>query len=126
MNNFDLPEGARLIADAIGRRAALYLVGRTLRWDAKGHRGRVACIYIPKKLKPCHALIGIVGVDAAAVLVRELGGLVLKLYPCQAVVMRWHRAEATRLRRAGLGPTAVAAVLGVSARQAASLLAESD
>lgn len=125
-NNFDLPEGARLLADAIGRRAALYLVGRTVKWGATGHRGRVAYLYIPQKLKPNHALIGIIGSDAAAVLVRELGGEILTMHPCHAVVMRWHRSEAARMRRAGLEPASIAAVLAVSVRTVTNLLTDAD
>lgn len=125
-SNFDLPEGARLLADAIGRRAALQLVGHTLKWGATGHRGRVGCLYVPQKLKPNHPLIGTVGVDAAVVLVREFGGEIIKLYPCHAVIMRWHRSEAARMRREGLEAASIAAILGVSIRKVTNLLADAD
>lgn len=64
MNLEHLPERARAIAELIGLPATLKLVERY---------GGVR-IYVPQTMPPSHALVGLLGVDAAERLSRAFGG----------------------------------------------------
>lgn len=114
--NWDLPADVREIAWIIGREKALYLAGHVLKWGQGGHRGKSACLYIPKRLKPNHRLVQILGWNDAAALCFEFAGLILQISSCSAVIQRWRNDEIRRLAAAGLTAQSIAPIMGISDR----------
>lgn len=114
--NYDLCQSLREIAWIVGREKALYLAGHVLKWGQGGHRGKSAWLYIPKRLKPDHRLVQILGWDDAAALVYEFAGLALPISSCRGVVQRWRDSEVRRLAAAGLTAQSIAPIMGISDR----------
>lgn len=97
-----LPLIVQEIADAIGREAALYLVGHHLRWDGRGQRGKAGNLYVPQTLTPNHRLVALLGWTSATALVAGFGGEIIHLSSCRGVVQRFRESEIRRLASAGI------------------------
>lgn len=81
-----LPRAAQEIADIIGRDRALFLIGQLprcyvhdKRWQSRpGSKGSCRVIlYVPKRLKPDHRLVQILGWNDAVRLVEAFGGEII-------------------------------------------------
>lgn len=90
----ELPRVVQEIADVIGREQALYLIGqlptcnvRDSRYPSKSQGSKRVVMYVPKRLKPDHALVRILGWDDAEKLVRVFGGEIL----CPPMMMSFYR-----------------------------------
>lgn len=116
--DLDLPRSLRDLSDAIGRERALFLVGQ-LR-PCGGRRWRRS-LYIPKRVKPNHPLVRLVGLADAERLAKKLGGLNLQPATGESVALdardRFVREEIAKGRPRG----EVAAEAGVSVRQLARI-----
>lgn len=100
-----LPASVQEIADVIGRERALFLIGQlprcyvrdSRRADVpKGGLSERVILYVPKHLKPDHALVTILGWKDAQQLVQAFGGELLAPGNCRDVY-RPHRDAAIHL-----------------------------
>lgn len=121
-----LPESVQEIADVIGRETALYLIGQlpTCYAGAEGKRSTRVILYVPKRLKPTHPLVQILGWHTALQLVEGFGGEILQPANCQEVYRRFRDDEARRLAAAGLSSAQLAEVLAVSERHIRNITRE--
>lgn len=98
----DFPVQVAEVAEAIGLREALFLVGRLCppkRERGASVRGRQGCLYVPKRVTP--RLLERVGCpDIARALVAAFPGETRWFPPCQGLVNR-HRDAAIRRMVAG-------------------------
>lgn len=94
-----LPPSVQEIADVIGARRALWLVGQLPKC---GKRARRRVLYVPTARRLCrdHQLVRILGWDEARMMVDEFGGCKLELATCSDLVRAWHdRVIEKRWRR---------------------------
>lgn len=122
----DLPASVREIAEVIGRRAALRLVGRlpACRAGKEGKASSRVMLYVPKRLKAEHRLVAILGWDVASKLVAAFGGEIMQPANCRSVFAR-HRDEAIlRMLEEGARPSMIASIMGVSRRHVHGLQRE--
>lgn len=121
-----LPDSVQEIADAIGRNAALYLVGQLPRcYSGKpGHKSNRVILYVPKTLKPDHRLVTILGWPTACRLVSAFGGEILQPGNCREIYGRYRDASILRMIAEGDRPADVAALMGVSERHVRNLTRE--
>jgi hypothetical protein len=111
-----LPASVREIADVIGRENALYLIGQLPYCLPKRDGERRVILYVPKRLKPDHRLVQILGWERAAKLVDGFGGEILQPANCEGVYLKFRNAEIARMRRAGQSVQAIAQTMGVCDR----------
>jgi hypothetical protein len=113
-----IPQSIQEIADVIGLERAFYLVGRLPR--RKGNR---VMLYVPKKLKANHRLVGILGLEDARKMVQAFGGE--NLYPANCAYLVWdaRKSEARRLRESNFSVRMISVTLGVSERKVYAYLA---
>lgn len=126
MGNFDLPEAVREIAAVIGRQRALFLVGQLLNWDNPDPwRGKTVWLYVPtpKRLKPAHKLVAILGWDDAEALARELGGMALQLHSCNGILQRFRDNELRALASQGAATDTLAETFGITPRYVRTICA---
>lgn len=119
----DLPGSVREIAEVIGRRNALRLIGRlpVCQAGVEGKTSSRVILYVPKRLTPGHRLVGILGWEMASRLVAAFGGEIMQPANCRAIFAR-HRDEAiVRMLDEGAGPSMVASIMGVSRRHVHNL-----
>lgn len=121
-----LPASVEEIAEVIGREDALYLIGQLPTFQAgnAGHRSTRVMLYVPKRLKPNHRLVQILGEAQAAKLVEGFGGEILQPANCQEVYRRWRDSEARRMASDGMAPADIAEIMNVTARHIRNLTRE--
>lgn len=121
-----LPASVQEIADVIGRETALYLIGQlpTCYAGKDGKRSTRVILYVPKRLRPNHRLVQILGWAKACELVEGFGGEILQPANCQEVYRRFRDDEARRLAGEGIGAARLAEILAVSERHVRNLLKE--
>lgn len=125
-NDVRLPASVQEIADVIGRETALYLIGQlpTCYAGNDGKRSTRVILYVPKRLKPNHRLVQILGWERANELVRGFGGEILQPANCQEVYRRWRDSEARRMAAEGMSAAELADILAVSERHIRNLTRE--
>ena len=122
-----LPGVMQEIADVIGQREALFLIGQLptynvhcksgARWDdGKRVMLRRINLYVPKCLKPGHRLVTILGEAKAQMLVDAFGGENFVLPNCREVYVRFRDGEIQRMSDEGMRAGDIADIIGVSAR----------
>lgn len=121
-----LPASVQEIADVIGREAALYLIGQlpTCYAGTSGKQSTRVILYVPKRLKPGHRLVTILGWHTALQLVEGFGGEILQPANCQEVYRRFRDSEAARLTADGLTPARLAEIMAVSERHIRNITRE--
>ena len=121
-----LPASVQEIADVIGRETALYLIGQlpTCYAGADGKRSTRVILYVPRRLKPNHRLVEILGWQTAVQLVEGFGGEILQPANCQEVYRRFRDAEAKRLVATGMAARHLSEVLAVSERHIRNIAKE--
>jgi hypothetical protein len=121
-----LPASVQELADVIGRDDALYLIGQlpTCKSGLPGHQSTRVILYVPKRLKPHHRLVEILGEERAAKLVEGFGGETLQVANCQDVYRRFRDREARRMAGEGMTSSQLAEALQVSVRHARNLRRE--
>lgn len=76
-----LPPAAQDIADVLGRERALFLIGQLptclVKDSGKSATAKRVILYVPKRLKPDHRLVRILGWNDAERLVQAFGGEIL-------------------------------------------------
>jgi hypothetical protein len=120
-----LPASVEEIAEVIGRERALYLIGRLPRCFPPSGGGREQVImYVPKRLKPNHRLVQILGWRDAERLAGVFGGEILKPGNCRELY-RPHRDEGiVRAAADGVPVAMIAAWFDVSTRHVQNVLRE--
>lgn len=120
-----LPGSVQEIADVIGRERALFLIGQLPRCFPPSGGGREQVIlYVPKRLKPDHQLVQILGWHDASKLVAAFGGEILKPANC-AHIHRAHRdANMVRLHAEGVPVQTLAEWFQVCERTVKNVLRE--
>lgn len=119
-----LPASVQEIADVIGRDEALHLISRlpTCYAGGKGKQSTRVILYVPKKLKPNHRLVQILGWDRANQLVEGFGGEILQPANCAGVYKEQRDKEIRRLAsEEGKRPAELAAMFKLSERQIRNL-----
>ncbi|GGN45594.1 hypothetical protein GCM10011349_11860 [Novosphingobium indicum] len=89
-----------------------------------GHRSTRVMLYVPKRLKPNHRLVQILGEAQAAKLIEGFGGEILQPANCQEVYRRWRDSEARRMASDGMAPADIAEIMNVTARHIRNLTRE--
>ena len=80
-----LPATVAEIAGVIGVEAAMAI--------AKACETRRRRLYVPRRMRPDHYLIGVIGAELAAVMVAEYGGMLLYVASCNQHHARIRNAE---------------------------------
>lgn len=122
--NSDLPRSVRQIADVIGRHLALVLIGQLPRAYSRCHPSGQVILYVPKVLRPDHALVRMIGYDAAAKLVRAYGGEILQPATCADIYRRFRDESLKRLLSQGHKPAELAEWFEVCERHVRNLAKE--
>ncbi len=123
----DLPESVQEIAEVIGRDGALLLIGQLPRCEVKdnpAHGGKHrsggvssrVILYVPKKLKPNHRLVQILGEERAQKLIEGFGGETLYPANCAGVYRRWRDSEVRRMYADGATKAELAEIMQISQR----------
>jgi hypothetical protein len=128
-NNYDLPNTVREVAEVLGRRRALELVGMLVPATdvdspSIGKRGISACLYVPKTLDGVHGtskLVELLGREDAQKLVDEFAGIALFLRPCNGLVRRGRDAAIRQMVAEGWSTHAVALAFDVCQRTVRNL-----
>lgn len=116
-----LPKSGQEIADVIGRDRALFLIGQLPRCSFRDKRWPNAMVtepilYVPKRIKPDHKLVDLVGWDAAVKLVKAFGGEILKPKAHGRIIAEFKIAATEWLARDGHTPQEVAEILSCHPR----------
>lgn len=119
-----LPDSVQEIADVIGRREALFLIGKLPRCysGSDGHKSTRVIMYVPKSLKANHPLVEILGWASANKLVRAFGGEILQPGNCYDVYRRFRDQSILTMIADGEKTASVAELMGVSERHVRNLL----
>lgn len=114
----ELPRSVREIAEVIGAEPAMRLINQlpTCLHGRDGHKSARPILYVPKRLKPDHRLVEILGWHDALKLVNHFGGEILYPASCREVERGILRSYAIRLLAIGYRPEMVADKLGVTVR----------
>lgn len=114
----DLPNSVREIAEVIGIEPAMRLINQlpTCLAGTEGHKSVRPILYVPKRLKPDHRLVEILGWHDALRLVEHFGGEILYPANCREVERGILRSYAMQLIAIGYRPELVAEKLGVTVR----------
>jgi hypothetical protein len=115
-----LPASAQEIADVIGRRRALYLIGQL---PACGRRSWRVVLYVPKSLPADHWLVRLMGWPDAMKLVRAFGGENLQPSNCRFIHRAYRDRTIRGLSNAGWNSPQIAAAVDLSASRVRSVLA---
>lgn len=120
----DLPPSVREIAEVIGRRAALRLVGQLPEIVAgvPGRKSRRTLLYVPKTITPDHRLYQILGPDNAEKLARRFGGEMMHPANCRSVHQRTRDEAVRRMVADGANVSTVSAIMRISPRQIKNIL----
>ena len=113
----DLPNSVREIAEVIGRRAALHLIGQlpACYRDADKKSAKVM-MYVPKRLGPDHRLVEILGFPTAMKLVKAFGGEILHPANCRSIYARMRDELVIRMMDMGARPALLAELFGMTER----------
>lgn len=127
-----LPQSVQEIADVIGRERALFLVGQLpvcfvqdKRYKSRpGSRGTARVIlYVPKRLKPDHPLVAILGWQDAQRMVDAFGGEILCPPTLRELIYRpWRDAALCSMARGGMQPAVLAQWFGLSEQRVRDVL----
>jgi hypothetical protein len=104
-----LPNSISELVEVLGRERALFLVGRLPRFKRSDMRGgEQVILYVPRRLKPDHLLVRLLGWHDANRLVQAFGGELLKPGNC-AEVYRSFRDDGLKSLVGGGVPVSMAA-----------------
>lgn len=113
----DLPESVQEIADVIGTSAALRLVCQLpSRYRSHNDRSRRVIMYVPKRLRPDHRLVEILGFETARKLVDAFGGEIMYPANCRFVFDRYRDEAIVRMIDEGARVEVVACLFGMTER----------
>ena len=123
----ELPASVQEIADVIGRDDALRLVWRLPRCQVEDKRKPGATqervmLYVPKKMKPAHPLVRILGAEQAQKMVATFGGEILHPANCRGLHRAFRDREVRRQRAEGLSIKILAISFDLSERQIRNLV----
>lgn len=124
--NIILPGIAQEIAGVIGCHAALHLIGQlpTCVAGKPGKQSTRVILYVPKRLKPGHRLVQILGMDRAQKLVTAFGGETLPVANCRHVYIRFRNREIRRMAAERMSTAEIAAIIGMTVRSVRAIKAE--
>lgn len=120
----DLPRSVREIAEVIGREPALRLIGQlpTCYAGSDGKKSTRVIMYVPKRLKPDHQLVQILGWHTAQRLVRVFGGEILCPANCRSIYSKFRDEAIVKMLEAGARPAMVAELMSLSERHVRNLM----
>lgn len=107
-----LPSSVSVLADVVGRDLALRL--------AAHYRDRM---YVPRRLRPGHPLISILGDEAAAKLVKEWGGINMRVANCSLATKGPRDDRIRELAAQGMDRGKIAMMFGLSRRMVEYIIA---
>ncbi|KAF1017685.1 MAG: hypothetical protein GAK31_00953 [Stenotrophomonas maltophilia] len=116
-----LPRSVQEVAEVIGRDAALRLVGELPR---AANRPWVTWCYVPHRMGEEHALVKLLGMEAAQKLARVFGGEMLTLSGCSYALKRSRNQSIVQMRQSGASVHSIACAYGLTGRQVRNILAE--
>ncbi|MFE8346318.1 MAG: hypothetical protein ABGU97_00600 [Xylella fastidiosa subsp. multiplex] len=111
-----LPASVQELADVIGRKQALTLIGQLPRTYPKGRRSGKVILYVPKALSPHHRLVSILGWEDAQKLVDIFGGEILQPANCNYIARHARDCAVVELLRSGVPFDVIAKIFGISVR----------
>lgn len=118
----DLPDTVQEIADVIGRDGALRLVCQMpVCYRAQNKRSPKVILYVPKRLKPGHRLVTILGMLKAQMLVKAFGGEILYPANCRFVFDRYRDDAVRQMVEQGERVPVVACLFDISKRHVRNL-----
>lgn len=106
-----LPDSVAEIAQVIGRERALFLVGQL---PPCGSRPWRVAVYVPRRMRPDHILVAILGWRDAERMAWAFGGEILQPAICATLERGWRNREIWRLRDEGLESGEIADRVGAS------------
>lgn len=115
----DLPQSVQEIADVIGRDKALFLIGQL---PQCGKRSWRANLYVPKRLKPDHQLVKLLGWKDANRMAREFGGMILQPSNCRHLHRQFRNASIHRMADEGMTVDQIAFAVDLTPRQVRNVL----
>lgn len=116
-----LPASVQEIADVLGQERALYLIGQLPKTyppstrTAHGATERVI-LYVPKNVRPDHALVRILGWNDANKIVAAFGGEILQPANCREIYRRFRDRAIAEMIGEGIPQNEIAELMGVSHR----------
>jgi len=108
-----VPPSVQVVAEVIGRTAALHLAGALPEIPGKPWKGHTY-VPAPSRLLPDHVLVDILGWSDALRMCRMFGGEVLQMSKCRGLERTARNRRIWELRESGYGPTRIGDVLDVS------------
>ena len=118
----DLPESVQEIADVIGRDGALRLVCQMpVSYRAQNKRSPKVILYVPKRLKPGHRLVAILGTLKAQKLIEAFGGETLYPANCRFVFDRYRDDAVRQMVEEGERLPVVACMFDITERHVRNL-----
>jgi hypothetical protein len=113
----NLPPFASRLVGLIGRRLAMALMAHI------HGTGGTGWVRIPRRVKPSHKLVGIIGHAAAEKLASEFGAQVVRFPQCQGMHLSRRNEEIRRLVAAGVPRKEIARRYGLTVRRVRGLVA---
>lgn len=118
----DLPRSVREIAEVIGKKLTMQLIGQLRATESKKQGKRhVLMLYVPKRLPPDHELVQMIGFPAAHKLSQVFGGEILYPANCRRIYASQRDALILRMLEDGARPALVAELFGMTERQVRNL-----
>lgn len=116
----DLPAFAARVSELIGHRLALGLMAHI------HGTGGTGWMRVPRRAKPGHKLVGIIGFAAAEKLCDEFGGRVIRLPRCDVIHRAKRNEEIRRMAADGATVREIAKAFALTARHVRNVLAEDN
>lgn len=114
----DLPAFAARVSEVIGQRLALALMAHI------HGTGGTGWIRVPRRAKPGHKLVEIIGHAAAEKLCGEFGGRVIRLPRCDAIHRTKRNAEIRRMADEGVPVREIAQAFALTDRHVRNVLSQ--
>jgi len=123
----DLPQSVREIAEVIGREATMLLIGQLpVCYRDAAKKSPKLILYVPRRLKPDHILVKILGFPDAQKLVKAFGGEILYPANCRSILAHMRNDLVRRMLDTGARPAIVADLFGMTERNVRNLIREKE
>lgn len=119
-----LPQSVQEIADVIGREAALHLIRNSRKYRGGRDGGKCAKVIlsVPKRLKPNHRLVEILGLERASQMVEAFGGETKHPANCNWLHLLERNDEIRRMASEGVANAELAKAFNLTERRIRDLV----